>query len=848
MEKYQHSLCDVAQGGRLSLRLGVRALPPRSGMEIIMKRKTLYMIGNSHIDPVWFWDWDEGLQEVKATFASALDRLREFPEAKFTSTSSAFFEWIEAVAPDMFEEIRERVKEGRWELTGGWFLEPDCILPCGEAFVRQGLFGQRYFQEKFGVTCRTGSNVDSFGHNPMLPQILNKSGMKEYVFMRPRLDTPVFVWESEDGSRVNAISLPSEYTTWFYEPTKEAVEMAEKAARDAELSSMACCYGVGNHGGGPTVENIRAILRLREEKPELSLPFGTYREFFDSLTEEEKKNLPVRREFFDGVNTGCYSMDSGLKRTNRRTERRLLAADQMACMAAFFTGQPVNEGREAVLRQLWKTLLFNQFHDTLGGTTIKPARDEAIAQMSGAGAEAKKLWTASMQEMMGTLDTRGEGFPLILFNPSGRDYDGPVAAELNWFCKDGLILRDPDGKEIPYQRVHTLAKVRNYNIGGRRGIVFSAHESALGFAVYRTFIGESPLCCDSRESGGAKLEAAVMENEYLRVSLNKDGALFSLYDKRNGFEALSGPVTFPVWTDERDSWGGNQGRPFEPRNESLLPEALELVEKGELRQVVRATFRLGASVLQQDFILCRGADSVEVVNRLFWDREWQMLKMDLPLSVRGGKVYREAAYQSVCTPVKDGQEYSMHRFVDVTGESGAGLCIANDGKYAFSVEGNRLCFPIARSAIYAQGNGVNWYNPIEGYEYTDMGKQEFTFLLSPHGAAFSNAERYRLADLAAKPLLITADCRHTGKKEAVRWRGIRIPASNVELGCVKGAEDGKGIIVRLFETEGRETADTLECGGRVCNYEIGAYEILTLYVPADPAAPPVRVNLLEEEF
>ena len=179
-----------------------------------MKKKTLYMIGNSHIDPVWFWDWEEGMQEVKATFSSALDRLREFPDVKFTATSAAFFEWIEEVAPEMFEEIRQRVGEGRFELSGGWFIEPDCILPW-EAFVRQGLYAQSYFKEKFGVICRTGSNVDSFGHNPMLPQILKKSGMEEYVFMRPRLDTPVFVWESIDGSRVNAISLPSEYTTWL---------------------------------------------------------------------------------------------------------------------------------------------------------------------------------------------------------------------------------------------------------------------------------------------------------------------------------------------------------------------------------------------------------------------------------------------------------------------------------------------------------------------------------------------------------------------------------------------------------------------------------------------------------
>ena len=809
-----------------------------------MKKRTLYMIGNSHIDPVWFWDWDEGLQEVKATFASALDRLREFPEAKFTSTSSAFFEWIEAVAPEMFEEIRAKVKEGRWELTGGWFIEPDCILPCGEAFVRQGLYGQRYFQEKFGVTCRTGSNVDSFGHNSMLPQILKKSGMDEYVFMRPRLDTPVFVWESKDGSQVNAISLPSEYTTWFYEPTKEAVEMADEAAKKAELSSMACCYGVGNHGGGPTVENIRAIYRLREEKPELALPFGTYREFFDGLTQEERENLPVRREFFERVNTGCYSMDSVLKKTNRRTEGRLFTADLMISMAAVFCEKPVKKSRKETMKDLWKTLLFNQFHDTLGGTTVKPARDEAIAQMTGAGAGAKKLWTACMQEMMGQLNTRGEGFPLILFNPSGRDYDGPMAAELNWFCKDGLILKDPKGNEIPYQRVHTTAKVRNYNIGGRRGIVFHAHVPALGFAVYRTFVGESDLCCDSRESGGAKLEGCVMENECLRVVFDSSGALCSLYDKKNGFEALSGPVTFPLWADERDSWGGDQGRPFEPRSESLSFESLELVEKGDLRQVVRACYRLGGSVLRQDFILYRDADYVEVTNRLFWDREWQMLKMEFPLAMAEKKVWREAAYQSVCTSVQDGQEYSMHRFVDAVGPDGVGLCIANDAKYAFSMEGNRLCFPVARSAIYAQGNGVNWYNPIEGYEYTDLGKQEFTFLLSPHGKGLSNRDRYRLAQAAGKPVLYTTDCRHAGEKSLTEWSGIQISAPNVELGCIKAAEDGDGLVVRLFETEGKETSGTLKLGEKSCTFKASPYEIVTLLFDGDAA--PVPVNLLEE--
>lgn len=823
-----------------------------------MKKKILYMIGNSHIDPVWFWDWEEGMQEVKATFASALDRMREFPEVKFTSTSSAFFEWIEAVAPDMFEEIRERVREGRWELTGGWFIEPDCILPCGEAFVRQGLYGQRYFQEKFGVSCRTASNVDSFGHNSMLPQILKKSGMQEYVFMRPRLDTPVFVWESADGSRVNAISLPSEYTTWFYEPAKEAVELAKVAADGTALSSMACCYGVGNHGGGPTKENILAVQRLRKEKPELALPFGTFREFFDSLSEEERGRLPVRRDFFDRINTGCYSMDGRLKRTNRRTEERLLAADNMLAMGHLFLGAEEEQKEKNIMRSLWKTLLFCQFHDTLGGTAIKSARDEAISQLSGAGAEAKKLWVLSMQRMMAQLDTRGDGFPLLLFNPTGKDYDGPVAAELNWFCKDGLILQDPDGKEIPYQRVHTAAKARNYNIGGRRGIVFDAHVPALGFAVYRTLVGESEVCSDSRLSSecpesGFDPRAAVLENEYLRAAFDEKGYLCSLYDKQNCYEALNGPVTFPVWKDERDTWGGDQGRTFGPLGEELRSVSLQLVEEGSMRKVVRAVCRLGGSILKQEYILYHDAKQIEVVNHLFWDREWQMLKIEYPLTLQNPEALRESAYEAVRTRALDGQEYSMHRFLDITERRmqntqtepcGQGFCLANDGKYAFSMEGSRLCVPIARSAIYAQGNGKNWYNPIEGYEYTDMGKQEFVFLLRPHGSALSAHEHYRMAEAAAKPLLLMTDCCHAGKETLVRWRGIHIPENNVELGCIKAAEDGEGWILRLFETEGRRTEGTILLSGRELKYEIGAYEILTLSVLGDGTCR--AVNMLEQ--
>ena len=164
-----------------------------------MTERILHLIGNSHIDPVWLWQWPEGYQEVRATFRSALDRMTEYPEFIFTCDSAAYYEWVEEIDPEMFAEIKARVDEGRWELVGGWWVEPDCNLPSGESFVRHALIGQRYFELRFGKMATVGYNVDPFGHHAMLPQILAKSGMHSYVFMRPgphekRLPAPIFWW------------------------------------------------------------------------------------------------------------------------------------------------------------------------------------------------------------------------------------------------------------------------------------------------------------------------------------------------------------------------------------------------------------------------------------------------------------------------------------------------------------------------------------------------------------------------------------------------------------------------------------------------------------------------------
>ena len=331
----------------------------------------LHMIGNAHLDPAWFWQWTEGYHEAKATFRSALDRMNEYPDFVFTCSAAAYYEWIEQDEPEMFAEIRRRVQEGRWAIVGGWWIQPDCNAPCGESFARQGLIAQRYFQSRFGMRAHTAYNVDSFGHNGMLPQIFRLSGMENYVFMRPMkheksLPANIFLWESADGSRVKAFRIPIAYCTW--EP--ELRERMEECLREMPPEAPAAMgfYGVGNHGGGPTKENIESILRWKDE---MQMEFSSPDRFFANVSAE---GLPVvRGELFHHA-SGCYSVHSGVKKWNRQAENALLAAEKWCAIAAKVLGRayPADD-----LRRAWKCVLFNQFHDILPGSAIAWVHREA---------------------------------------------------------------------------------------------------------------------------------------------------------------------------------------------------------------------------------------------------------------------------------------------------------------------------------------------------------------------------------------------------------------------------------------------------------------------------------------
>src|SRR6266545_2966908 len=447
--------------------------------------RLLHMIGNSHIDPVWLWRWPEGYQAVRATFWSVIERMREYPELRFTCDSVVQLAWVEESDPELFEEIRHRVAEGRWEIVGGWWVEPDCNLPCGESFARQGLYGQRWLRERFGRIATVGCNVDPFGHNATLPQILRSSGMDTYLFLRPgphelRLPGPAFWWRSPDGSRVLAYRIPHEYQT--VETGLDEHVRAAVAQFPPDWRELACLYGVGNHGGGPSRANLDSIRRMSEAEEPARLECSTARRFFDRLL-ERGEDLPVVAGELQHHAVGCYSAHAGVKRWNRRAENLLLAAEKWTAVAAVVAGTPP---ATAELSHAWRQVLFNQFHDVLAGTSIEEAYEDARDQLGEAAAIAGRAGNRAVQAIsrrIGIEPVPGTT-PVVVFNP----HPWPVRADLEVEVEAGpsgppARMADERGRPVPVQTIQPSATVP----GWRHRLVFPAELPPLGYRTYRLY-------------------------------------------------------------------------------------------------------------------------------------------------------------------------------------------------------------------------------------------------------------------------------------------------------------------------------------------------------------------------
>ncbi len=808
--------------------------------QIKKRTQTLHMIGNAHLDPVWLWQWQEGFQETKATFRSALDRLNEYPEFVFTNSSAANYEWIENNEPEMFDEIKQRINEGRWEIVGGWWVQPDCNIPSGESFVRQGLYGQRYFQEKFGVTAKVGYNVDSFGHHGMLPQILKKSGLDYYVMMRPNpqekgLPGRVFWWESDDGSRVLAYRIPFEYCTWGNDLEKHIRRNAGELK--APFNDLMSFYGVGNHGGGPTKENIESIKRLNEDPDFPNLVFSTPNKYF---TEVEKKGLPfpVVHDDLQHHASGCYSVHSGIKKWNREAENALLKAEKFSAIANWTTKQkyPIQEYDRA-----WKNVLFNQFHDILAGTSLEEAYDDARDMHGEAMAISSRGLNYAIQSLSWRIDIEEEeGMqPIVVFNPHSWDSKVNVELEVGGI-KEGDILVDETGNEVAMQNVQSHATAN-----GRFRLSFIADLPAMGYRVYKVVKNKV-----TKGFSSIKANDTTLENDTYRVVIDPvTGFVTSLYDKNKDLELLEGPAARPVvLNDESDTWSHNVISYKDVASE-FKAKSVQLVEHGPVKSVIRVESEYGKSTLVQDFTMYKEQNQIDVHVTVNWQEQFKALKLKFPVNLVFRKGTYEIPYGTIIRE-NNGEEEPGQNWIDMSGThppTGAmyGLSLLNDSKYSFDMNNKEMSMTVLRSPIYAHHDPKV---PVdtEHYTFIDQGIQTFTYSMLPHEGNWETANTVKkAAELNQKPVSII-ETYHKGplpQKDSF----IHVNVDNVIVSTLKKAEDNDDLIVRAYETTNNETECEIELPkwNRVIEASFKPSEIKTFRIPKDPSKQINETNMLE---
>lgn len=808
----------------------------------------VHLIGNAHLDPIWLWRWQEGCGEVLQTFRSALDRLNEYPDFVFTCSSAAYYKWVEEIDPDMFEEIRERVKEGRWVPVNGWWVQPDCNMPSAESFARQALYSQLYYNEKFGRICKTAYNVDSFGHSGMLPQIIKNGGMTAYVMMRPgaheNAEIPnMFMWESLDGTQIPTFHIPdaSGYGSGNAEAIYRSRDLAEKLINE-EGHGMMIFYGVGNHGGGPTRGLIEFVQTQLKRDGYHDMIFSSPDAFFEAHC-LEKVELPVWKDDLQHHASGCYSATSLVKQLNRKLENSLYFSEVFATVASKTAGM---RDRTEDFKEAWLDVCFNQFHDILCGCSIMEAYDDVNASMGHAITISDRIQNEAFLRIARRIDTWIDGVsdpvcevrghscgkfprPVVVFNPLSF----PVKAPVRTYHPSKQVTDDA-GNDVIFSNVRSSRSNDSH-----LDTVFISDVPAMGYAVYwlkscwdeNRDLPEIHIDTDVSASGFS------MENKYLKVKFDEQtGFITSLVDKLSGYDYASAdkPIAVPTVIDdhETDTWAHMVFR-FHDIKGIMKLEKIELIENGNARAVIRTRHSFGGSYLVQDFILASGQKVLRSKCKALWTEDFTLLKMSFPV---GGE-NRINTYEIPGAYIKrptNGEEEPAGRWGAISFDDGGRrtLAVVNDSKYSYDCPDNDLRLTVIRNVIFADHYSDR---PAANFNFTDEGMQRFEYgIFVCDGEAEKSGIMNEAAKFNIRPMAVPESF-HKGTLPQ-RKSYLSVDKDNIIITAFKFCEDGSGdCIVRFYETRGEDTKAHIVCESFNVDFEaeFGHNEIKTFRISKD---------------
>ena len=800
-----------------------------------------HMIGHAHIDPVWLWPWSEGVSVVHSTFRSALDRMNETPDFAFVASSAQFYEWVAENDPEMLAEIKKRVEEGRWNIVGGWWVEPDVNIPGGEAMVRQGLYGQKTFERLLGRKAKIAFNPDSFGHAGTLPQILNQQGMKHYVFMRPgphekEIPADLFWWESPDGSKVLTYRIPISYNET--QSVDRRVEQILERFQNEPMKSFMAFYGAGDHGGGATKENIKSIEELKTESGAPVVLFSTMERYFDEI---DKKNLdlPTVKEDLQHHAQGCYTAEIDIKKGNRQSEAALITAEKIAALGSLGWGAnyPKKEFSSA-----WQRVLFLQFHDSLAGTSLPEHSATAREGYGFAQDIAHQATYKSIQKLEWQIPAEDpESQYMVVFNPHAWETKKTVEYDFNWNDRhNSSRVEDEKGNPLAHQWAAGTTEA-----GSRKKLITEVTLPPFGYRQVRLLDAESPSI-----KNGVIAKNNTLENEFYKISFSGNGEI-GILDKQSGSEVFAGSQTgckAVVIDDPSDTWS-HDVKTFSDEVGAFGNAKVKVIQEGPVKSIIRVVSTYGNSILTTDWSLTKGSRKIEADVSLDWHEHLKMLKFSFPVNVKSPAATYEVPYGYIARDI-NGDENPGQRWIDVTGTQNGkpyGLTVINDAKYGYNVKGNDMRISVARAAVFAHHRPKK-LNMENAYRWMDQGIHTFKMMLVPHSDSWKENQVVRIAEEFMAPPVCIYQGIHGGKlpkSDAL----LAVDNSNIIVTAVKQAEDNDDIIIRCVETSGMPATASLDLrfAGRTWKGSFRPCEIKTLRMNTN-SGKITETNLLEENI
>lgn len=778
----------------------------RSQLDAMPKRHpvTVQCIGHTHIDVAWLWRLKHTREKSARSFSTVLRLMERYPEYIFLQTQPQLYDYLKHDYPDIYEQIRTRVAEGRWEAGGAMWLEADCNLASGESLVRQLLYGTRFFRDEFGVECRYLWLPDVFGYSWALPQILRKSGIDMFMTTKiswnqyNRMPHDTFRWRGIDGSEVltHFITTPDPggregvfYYTYNGSVSPESVRGIWEGYRDKEINQhLLLSYGYGDGGGGVNREMLEMRRRLEDMPGVPRVIPGRADEYFEGL-KERIANTDRYVHTWDGelyleLHRGTYTSQAYNKRANRKLELLYREAEWMNVLA-LASMQPAGKADwsrypKASLDEGWTIILRNQFHDIIPGSSIGEVYEDSRIEYT----RAFELGDDACRQAAGRLTEAAperEHCEYTVWNGASWTRKGVVFVEV---AEESGRWLDADGRPLSVQR------------SGAGWLVEVCGVPPLGYAPIR-FVPDADDGAAAQEPIPFQLTPSGVTTPFYELEWNEKGQLVKLYDKQFRRSVLTAGAlgnVFQVFEDKpkgrHEAWDIDIFYQEKMRVVDSL-ENVAVEELGPLRVVIGMTWTYRNSVIWQRMVLYAADRRIDFEAKVDWHERRQLLKVAFPVQIRASEATYDIQFGNVKRPTHWNTSWDYARFETVghqwadLSERNYGVSLLNDCKYGYDIKDNVMRLSLIKSAMVPDPNA-------------DQGSHVFTYSLLPHGGDWYEARTVQSAWDLNRPLHASA-----GKpKGAARLSLFALTGGNAMIDAVKRAEEDDSVVVRLHEFAG----------------------------------------------